>query len=45
MALIDPAHEEDIVRRVTEEYTAAFPELRDKFSVHICESSDGISLG
>ena len=45
MALIDPKFEEAIVRRVTDEYTAAFPELRDKFSVHICESTDGISLG
>jgi len=44
MALIDPDFEESIVKRVTEEYTAAFPALKDKFSVHICESADGISL-
>lgn len=44
MALIDPTYEESIAKRVTEEYLAAFPELKDKFSVHICESADGISL-
>ena len=44
MALIDPAYEESIVKRVTEEYLAAFPELKEKFSVHICESADGISF-
>ena len=44
MALIDPAYEESITKQVTEEYTEAFPELREKFSVHICESADGISL-
>ena len=44
MALIDPAYEESIIKQVTKEYTEAFPELREKFSVHICESADGISL-
>lgn len=44
MALIDPAYEESICRTVTEEYLKVFPELEGKYSVHICESADGISL-
>ncbi len=44
MALIDPAFEESITETVTREYLRVFPELKDKFSVHICESADGIEL-
>lgn len=44
MALIDPSFEESITQRVTQEYLKAFPALRDKFSVHICESADGIAV-
>ncbi len=44
MALIDPAFEERITERVTQEYLKVFPALRGKFSVHICESADGIGL-
>lgn len=44
MALIDPAFEEVITRTVSAQYLKAFPELKDKFSVHICESADGVSL-
>ena len=44
MALIDPAFEESICRTVTEEYLKVFPELEGKYSVHICESADGVSL-
>ena len=42
MALIDPAYEESIKESVTNAYLAVFPELRGKFSVHICETEDGI---
>ena len=42
MALIDPSFEESITKKVTEEYLRAFPELRGKFSVHMCESADGL---
>lgn len=45
MALIDPAYEESIVRRVTDEYLKTFPNLHGKFSVHICESADGVIAG
>ena len=44
MALIDPAYEESIERRVTEEYLKVFPHLTGKYSVHICESADGVNL-
>ncbi len=42
MALIDPAYEHSIIRSVTEEYLKEFPLLKDKFSVHICSSADGV---
>lgn len=44
MALIDPACEEAIIERVTKEYVKAFPHLDGKYSVHICESADGVYL-
>ena len=44
LAIIDPAYEESIVRTVTEEYLKAFPHLEGKYSVHICESADGVNL-
>ena len=42
MALIDPAFEEQIKEQVTREYLKAFPELKGKYSVHFCESADGV---
>lgn len=44
MALIDPAFEEKIVEKVSREYLKAFPHLEGKYSVHICESADGVNL-
>jgi len=44
MALIDPSFEESIINKVTEEYLKEFPMLKDKFSVHICKSADGVDL-
>lgn len=44
MALIDPAYEESITETVTREYLKAFPHLEGKFSVHICETADGVKL-
>lgn len=44
MALIDPAFEEKITESVTEEYLKSFPELKGKYSVHICHSADGVNL-
>lgn len=45
MALIDPAYEEAILKKVEKEYLAAFPELKGKYSAHICVSADGATLG
>ena len=45
MALIDPAYEESIKEKVTREYLKAFPQLEGKFSVHFCQSENGVSLG
>ena len=42
MALIDPAFEEQIKEQVTREYLKAFPLLAEKYSVHFCESADGV---
>ena len=42
MALIDPSYEAAITRQVTKEYLSAFPQLEGKYSVHICESADGL---
>ncbi len=44
MALIDPAFEEAIIRKVTDEYLKEFPLLSDKFSTHICHSADGVKI-
>ncbi len=42
MALIDPAHRDDIRAQVTEAYLKQFPQLAEKFSVHFCQSADGV---
>lgn len=44
MALIDPAFEESIKEKVTAEYLNEFPMLKEKYSVHICESADGVGV-
>ncbi len=44
MALIDPAYEESILRRVEEEYLKEFPLLKGKYSACVCESADGVTL-
>lgn len=44
MALIDPAYESKILEKVEREYLAAFPDLKDKYSAHICHTADGARL-
>ena len=44
MALIDPAFEKSITECVTREYLKAYPGLEGKYSVHICESADGVVI-
>lgn len=44
MALIDPDKAESIEKNIEEKYLASYPELKGKYSFHLCESSDGIKL-
>ena len=44
MAIIDPSLAWDIEKKVTNEYLKVFPALEGKFSVHICETADGVKL-
>ena len=44
MAIINPDFEESIKERVAREYLKAFPHLEGKYSVHICNSADGVKL-
>lgn len=44
MALINPEYETSIIEKVTKEYLEKFPHLEGKYSVHICESADGVHL-
>lgn len=44
MALIDPDYRESITENITKNYLKEFPALEGKYSVHICQSADGVSL-
>lgn len=44
LGIIDPQYQESIIETVTKRYLEAFPHLEGKFSVHICESADGVKL-
>ena len=44
MALIDPAYRESIEKAVSVSYLKQFPLLEGKYSVHICQSADGVKL-
>lgn len=44
MAIIDPTKSSDIEAYITKEYLKAFPHLEGKFSIHICNSADGVQL-
>ncbi|MBR6187139.1 MAG: GHMP kinase [Clostridia bacterium] len=43
MGLIDPKKADAIRERVEREYLTAFPEMKGKYSFHLCESADGIA--
>lgn len=45
MALIDPAKAGEVEERVEREYLTTFPEMKGKYSFHLCESADGIGAG
>ncbi len=42
MALIDPDKAGSIAETVQRKYLAAYPEMKGKYSFHLCESADGI---
>ena len=44
LAIIDPTCEDSIVETVSRAYLKDFPCLEGKYSVHICESADGVKL-
>ena len=44
MALIDPDYADTIKEQISKEYVRHFPDLCDAFSVHFCESADGVTL-
>lgn len=44
MALIDPGRAETIAEEVERKYLEAFPEMKGKYSFHLCESADGVKL-
>ena len=44
MAIIDPEKEAEILERVEREYLKKFPNLKGKYSAHICHSADGVKL-
>ena len=43
MAIIHPDAAESITEKLTREYLAVYPELAGKFSVHICDTADGLA--
>ena len=44
MAVIDPQKETSVLETVENEYLAAFPHLKGKFSAHICHTADGVNV-
>ena len=44
MALIDPSKAESIAEEVERKYLTSFPEMKGKYSFHLCESADGVTL-
>ena len=44
MALIDPASNDSIFRKVEEEYLSAFPDLKGHYASFLCHSADGVTI-
>ena len=44
MALIDPDRAETVAETVEKKYLDAFPEMKGKYSFHICRSADGLGV-
>ena len=43
MAFIDPSRAEQIAESVETKYLAVYPDMKGKYSFHLCESADGVS--
>ena len=43
MALIDPAKADSIRESVERAYLTAYPDMKGKYSFHLCESADGMA--
>ncbi len=43
MALVDPARADGIREEVERRYLTAFPEMKGRYSFHLCESADGLA--
>ncbi len=44
MALIDPDKAEAIEAEATAKYLSSFPEMKGKYSFHLCDSADGVKM-
>ena len=44
VGVIDPSYQDSIEKKITEKYLKTFPEYKDTFSVHFCNSADGVSF-
>lgn len=44
MALIDPSFADSIQQKMEQAYLAEFPDLKGKYSFHLCDSADGVRL-
>lgn len=44
MALINPEYAEQIEKQVEERYLETYPALTGKYSFHLCESADGVTI-
>ena len=43
LALIDPDRADSVAEQVERKYLTAFPEMKGRYSFHLCESADGIA--
>ncbi len=44
IAFINPEFRLSIIKEVTERYCSKFPQLKEKFSIHVCNTADGVKL-
>ncbi len=44
MAIIDPVQGERMAEYITRRYVDRFPHLQESFSIHFCESADGVGV-